>query len=608
MNEYRSFFEQALEFAPNGLLFLDTSGRIQSVNRAVESLFGWSREELLGRPVETLLPTRYRAQHEGHRAAFHTNGYIQAANGRDLWGLRKDGIEIPVQVYVNRIQNESGQITLCTITDIAERVRYEQQLEEAKRTAEAANRAKSDFLARMSHEIRTPMNLIMGMNALLLESELDEKQHEYVEISYRNVRRLLRLINGILDLSKVEAGKVTLDAKPFDVRTVVEECAATIAASVEKKGLHLRLALGADVWPYWVGDAERLQQVLLNLIGNAVKFTEQGEIEVGLRPAIDGNGRSGLRFEVTDTGCGVPSGKAAEIFEAFQQADGSMNRSYEGTGLGLAIARSLVELMGGAIWLEPRSSPGSRFVFTAFLPRATSYQVRSRPASPKSVRLKLERARILVVDDNEENAILVRAYLESLPLELDFAHNGAEAVAKRQATPYDLILMDVQMPVMDGYTATRTIRAWEAEVEAARVPVVALTAHALNEARAEAIRAGCDGYLAKPVERHELLQAIQQFALHPPAGTPPPASIETRRPEYLRNRRLDLDKLRAALAAGDFEGIRVIGHNSKGTGAGYGFPAISTAGAALEQAARAADLAAVTDSVAEFERCVNSAS
>jgi PAS domain S-box-containing protein len=434
----------ALESAPNGLLVLEADGRIRSVNGAVEKLFGYSRNELVGRTVETLLPERFRARHLSHRETFNATEAMTAMAGRDLSGLRKDGVEIPLQVYLNRIESDTGKLILCTILDIAERVGHERQLRLAKQAAESANRAKSDFLARMSHEIRTPMNLIMGMNALLLESPLDEKQRQHVEISYRNVRRLLRLINGILDLAKVEAGKLTLEAAPFDITELLEDCAATLASHIKQKGLQFEWSVDPLVWPYWTGDAERLQQVLVNLIGNAVKFTAQGKIEVRIHiengmengtasgtetgtqynaepradshaehgaasdaeggdpqsrmayevalrnhsraqqsnaPQSSGRRRTGLRFEVTDTGCGVPPDKAAMIFEAFQQAEGAMDRPYEGTGLGLAIAKTLVEMMSGRIWVEPRTGPGSKFVFTAFFPQATQAEVLARRAT-----------------------------------------------------------------------------------------------------------------------------------------------------------------------------------------------------------------------------------
>ena len=601
----------AVESSPNGLLMLNSAGHIRLANTAVEELFGYSRQELLGQPVELLLPERFRARHREHRHSFNSNDAMNAMAGRDLRGLRKDGREIPLQVSLNTIETPAGRLTVCNIIDIAERLRYQAQLELAKQAAESANRAKSDFLARMSHEIRTPMNLIMGMNALLLESELTSRQREYVEISYRNVRRLLRLINGILDLSKVEANKLTLEAVPFNLKEVLAECAATIGAAIEQKGLRFDLQVDPAVWPYWLGDPERLQQVLLNLIGNAVKFTARGGIDVSVRPTLDSSGAEGVMFEVSDTGCGIPPEKAGMIFEAFQQAEGEMNRTYEGTGLGLAIAKTIVELMAGRIWVAPKEGPGSKIAFTVFFPRISEEKIARRTA--EHVKAKAQQqlrpgTRVLVAEDNPENVVLLQAYLHGLPLSLDFASNGVEAFEKRRQNEFDLILMDIQMPVMDGYVATREIRTWERQHQRARVPIVALTAHALSGAAQESKDAGCDGHVSKPVEKQDLVDAIARFAAASrPASAPPPAApsgIEALRPRFLANRKGELVKLREALAARDFNTIRIIGHNCKGIGKGYGYPEISELGAAIETAARACDTDATAESLASFERCV----
>ena len=607
----REMLMLAVESAPNGLLMLNDEGQIRSVNRAVEKLFGYTRNELAGRAVETLLPERFRGGHLIHREAFIASRSLKAMAGRDLLGLRKDGVEIPVQVYLNRIETDTGELILCTVVDIAERVRHEQQLQLAKHAAESANRAKSDFLARMSHEIRTPMNLIMGMNALLLESPLNDKQREYLEISHRNVRRLLRLINGILDLSKVEAGKLVFEAAPFDLKEVVEGCAATISSAIEQKGLQFEILLDPDVWRYWIGDAECLQQVLLNLIGNSVKFTTYGKIAVRVRSESGDHARRGLRFEVADTGCGVPPDKVAVIFEAFQQAQGSMDRSYEGTGLGLAIARTLVEKMSGRIWVDERTGPGSKFVFTAYFPMGTEKAVRERmlvDSSAPVARAVEAGTRILLVEDNPENLILLRACLENMSLALDFASNGLEALEKRRNGSYDLVLMDIQMPVMDGYTATREIRAWERVRRVPRIPIVALTANALVGASTDSLEAGCDGHITKPVERNDLVAAIARFAKRPIRQSEAiPEPIAARRPAFLANRQRDLATMREALSAGDFLVIQAIGHNCKGIGMGYGFPDITNLGSAIEKAAKTLDADELQESIREFERHVQAA-
>ena len=400
---------------------------------------------------------------------------------------------------------------------------HQKQLEAATQAAQAANRAKSDFLAQMSHEIRTPMNLIMGMNALLLESPLNDRQRQHIEISYRNVRRLLRLINGILDLSKVEAGELVFHDAPFDLGEHLSECVATISDAIERAGLELETSISENTWRYWSGDAERLQQVLLNVVGNSIKFTETGKVTVTVGPETSSNGQPGLRFEVTDSGCGVPKDKSALIFEPFRQVEETLRRTREGTGLGLSIAKTLVERMGGRIWLEETPEPGAKFVFTVFLKRSTRESAGSGgfSAGTRDMPTGLKQGqRILLVEDNPENVVLMQAYLENLSISLDFASNGVEAVEKRLQNSYDLVLMDIQMPVMDGYTATQQIRLWERENGVPRVPIVALTAHAFSGALAQSLDAGCDGHLTKPVERMDLLENIAHFAT---SGAAPPA-------------------------------------------------------------------------------------
>jgi PAS domain S-box-containing protein len=601
----------AVESSPNGLLMLNDRGEIQTANAAVEKLFGYTRQELLGHPVEILLPQRLRQRHVAHRREFAEKDSTGAMAGRDLVGLRKDGEEIPLQVHVNTIEAPTGKLILATVVDIAERKLYQEQMEMAKHAAESANQAKSDFLARMSHEIRTPMNLIMGMNALLLDSVLDAKQRKHVEISYRNVRRLLRLINGILDLSKVEAGKLTLDMVPFSLQEALEESSATLAAAIEDKGLRLSWHVDPSLWPYRMGDPERLQQVLLNLLGNAVKFTAAGSIHVKVTPAESQPFKDSVRFEVSDTGCGIPRDKQELIFDAFQQVEGSMSRTYEGTGLGLSIAKTLVEMMGGKIWVEPKEGPGTTFVFTVALPRATRNSVMKRGEesnrATKSRHLKTG-TRLLIVEDNEENLFLLQSYLEGQPVTIETAANGLEGVNKRKQGHFDLILMDIQMPVMDGHTATREIRKWEAATGTSAARIVALTAHALTGAAAQCKEAGCDGYLTKPVQRRDLLQTIARFAAnHESIGEKTeykpaiPSGILALRPNYLANRRKDLGTMREALEREDFAVIQRIAHDCKGTGIGYGFPEVTALGKSLEQAAIQRDRSEVADQLGDLE-------
>jgi CheY-like chemotaxis protein/HPt (histidine-containing phosphotransfer) domain-containing protein len=339
----------------------------------------------------------------------------------------------------------------------------------------------------------------------------------------------------------------------------------------------------------------------------------------------------GLRFEVEDTGCGVPTDKAAILFEPFQQAAEYMNRPQEGSGLGLAIARTLVERMGGKIWFAEKSPPGAKVIFTIFLPRANQPAIPGplADAVPQQPPDRFSGARVLLVEDNPDNVILMQAYLENCSLSLHLAANGLQAVEKRQCHDYDLVLMDIQLPIMDGYAATRAIREWEHSRGLQRVPILALTAHAFNGAAADSLQAGCDGHLTKPVERNELFEAMakvmhpRQSARQAPGVVPQPVpadlsaadrsdadlseAIRAQQPVFLSRRRADILKLREAIAVSDFATMQKIGHNCKGTGTGYGFPEISRLGLALEQAAKACDITLLATFVDRFERSVEAA-
>jgi PAS domain S-box-containing protein len=657
LEQQRVMFKLVLDSMGEGLIAADLQGRFLLWNDAAKELMGreaanvpseqWTPyyqvylpdginpypadclplvRALRGESVESELIVRRPGEAEGVFLE------VAARPMRDTLGALCGGVAVLRDVTTRkRVDAELAERSDQLVHQAEELLLSQRNLQQAKQAAEAANQAKGEFLARMSHEIRTPMNLIMGMNALLLKSSLDEKQRQHVEISFRNIKRLLRLINGILDLSKVEAGMLTLAAIPFDLNEVLEESALTIASAIEQKGLSFEMSIDEDVSRHWIGDPERLQQVLLNLIGNSIKFTAEGGIKVKVRSEAGKQGETGLRFEVTDTGCGVPTDKASLVFEVFQQVEGAMNRPYEGTGLGLSIAKTLVELMSGEIWVEQNAGPGAKFVFTAFLPEGTGSDGVGGAAVPSSNSAPVLEAgtRVLLVEDNRENVILMRAYLEGRPLKLHIASNGQEAVEERQQRVYDVVLMDIQMPVMDGLTATRAIRAWEQEHNLPRVPIVALTAHALNGASAASLEAGCDGHMTKPLEQDELVETIAKFAsarfdgakvantklasaqvakqtaAEPAAAPKPmPTPIAAMRPAFLSNRQGDLTKMREALEALDFATIQKIGHNCKGIGAGYGFPEMSVVGANVETAARTLDAVEVKKSIVEFESCL----
>ncbi|MBF0587918.1 MAG: response regulator [Magnetococcales bacterium] len=398
-------------------------------------------------------------------------------------------------------------------------------LSAAKQAAERANRAKSAFLAHMSHEIRTPLNAILGMGELLKEGALNDAQQWCVQTLNRSGESLLALINDILDLSKIEAGKLTLESTTFDLRQLVDDAVDPFVFTALEKKIELNRHVDEEV-PQWVrGDAVRLQQVLINLLGNALKFTRQGQVSMTVTQRDDGQ----ISMAVSDTGPGVSTVQREEIFRPFTQADPSITRDHGGTGLGLTISRRLADVMGGTIGLESQFGKGSTFTVTLPLPEVHAPQKVVHSSRQQDVQVQTGIAdhtpsekpqkgsdhvspkRILVVDDSEDNRRLVEAFLKREPYQLVMAVNGAEAVAAFIEQRFDLVLMDIQMPVMDGYDATRRIRKWESKRGMPSTPILALTAHAIDEESEQIMAVGCDLHLTKPIRKQRLLNSLRRY-------------------------------------------------------------------------------------------------
>jgi two-component system, sensor histidine kinase and response regulator len=637
----RSIIDSSLDM----IIVVDERRRILEFNPAAQHAFGYRSEEVLGRSINLLYADQRFGEH------IYTIARQQGRYVHEVVNRRKDGMEFDSLLSASVLCDGAGDIlgVMSVFRDITDQKRAVAELRKAKEEAEAANQAKTEFLATMSHEIRTPMNAIIGMADLLWETPLMPEQQEYVGICRRASLSLLTLLNDILDLSKVEAGYVELEQIEFDLREVIDKTSEMMALRAHEKDLELGCSVAPDVAVDFIGDPNRLKQVLLNLIGNAIKFTDKGEVVLRVIQDPDPKQLGALRFMVSDTGIGIPAEKLDGVFERFVQADSSTTRKYGGTGLGLTISKRLVELMGGQLRVESIEGKGSTFSFTAsFTPVAHPQPVHStldltgvktlvaddnetnrlilnealsswgalitevsdgesallalqkdhatepyrlvlldcrmpdlsgfevvqkcmemstldgttvivltsdsrsadiaksyklglggylvkpirRSDLHKAISIAMNRPnglgstvaaervlpreetslKILLVEDSSDNALLIRSYLKKELCEIDHAENGQAAFERFQGGHYQLVLMDMHMPVMDGYTATQHIRQWERRYGQQPIPILALTAFGMKEEEQKSLNAGCTAHLVKPIRKATLLAAIAQYA------------------------------------------------------------------------------------------------
>ena len=496
--------------AVDGIITVDEHGVIESVNPAISRIFGYEAGELIGQYAGMLMSDPLRVQFNHFLREYTQTGRSKIIGaGREIeGGRRKDGTVFPVYLGVSEVRLGEKTMFTSILRDITERKLIEQELKRARDAAMESSRLKSEFLSNMSHEIRTPMNAIIGMTDLLLDTELSAEQRDYAETVKAGAATLLSIINDIFDFSKIDAGKLTVDSIDLDPAAEVQGVLDLLAEQAHAKSLKLELVIPADIPRALEGDAGKIRQVLTNLVGNAVKFTEQGEVSVRLQKQTETDTQVVLYFGVADTGIGIGEEDRNKLFQPFSQVDGSSTRKYGGAGLGLAICQRLVEAMQGAIGCESEPGKGSLFWFTVPLRKkpddstasipATSAPPQASPAQEPQTPLRL-----LIAEDNSINQKIALRLLDKLGYAADAVSNGKEACEAVRRAAYDIIFMDVQMPEMDGHEATREIRRLTANGQR-RPIIIAMTAHAAEADRQQCLEAGMDDYLCKPIRLEDL--------------------------------------------------------------------------------------------------------
>lgn len=497
--------EGILTIADEAIIATDGSQRIILFNQGAEHIFGYSAQEAIGERLDILLPARLRRIHGEHVHAFAATRRAARRMGErgEILGMRKDGTEFPAEASISKLSGDGEPVFTVILRDITERKRRDEEWRQAKEVAEEAAYAKSMFLANMSHEIRTPLNAVIGMTSLLLETPITPEQKEYAETIRASGEALLTIINHILDYSKIELGKLQLEWQPVDLRRCIEDALDVVAPAAIERDLDLAYLMGDDVPAFVMTDVTRLRQILVNLLSNATKFTDRGEVTVSVDAAELPSGNYEVHFAVRDTGIGIPADRQAQLFQSFSQVDVSTTRKYGGSGLGLAISKRLVEMMGGGIWLESRIGVGSTFHFTIEAQKAGPGLARSYLQDRSSA---LTGKRILIVDDNTTNRrILVKQCLLWGMLPSAFA-SGAEALDLiRHGHAFDAAFLDMNMPEMDGMMLASQIRQLR-DVES--LPLIMLTSM-MQRPRAGALEAvGVAAFLSKPIKASQLFDVL----------------------------------------------------------------------------------------------------
>tara|TARA_R110002124_G_scaffold250140_1_gene415182 strand:- start:234 stop:2282 length:2049 start_codon:yes stop_codon:yes gene_type:complete len=498
----------------DAIIVADQDSKIISFNNGAEKIFGYAENEVVGQAIEILIPENLRALHKRHVAGFlgSERDSLMMAGRSEIEGLRRDGRKFPAAASVTRLPLGSGTLVCVILRDISESVARQNDLRDLKDQAVAASQAKSRFLATMSHEIRSPLHGVLGMIQLLKLGATTERQKQQIAVAEQSGTLLLDLINDAIDLSKVEAGFLELKPEPFDLRQLLEGVVSGYRSAAAGKAIGLHLQIDTACAEMVIGDPLRLRQVLTNLIGNAVKFTEQGRVEVQVRP--DGEDR--IHFMVSDTGIGLSPEDSELIFNRFLQADPSIERKFGGSGLGLSIVRELVALMSGELGLDSDVGVGSNFwVSIPLVAQDTAVQHRpGRQLADPVVRIGVGKV-ALVVDDLEANRLVCASMLETLGFEAILCGSGTEALKLLRKHPIDLVFLDLHMPLMAGTRCVREIRREQAAWS--EVPIVILTADTTGNELDAALAAGAGAYCFKPFNLSELAQASQQLIAASPS-------------------------------------------------------------------------------------------
>jgi PAS domain S-box-containing protein len=524
----------------DGVITIDEFGVMESVNQAACAIFGYRLKEMLGQNVSLLMPEPDHGQHDGYLNRYRTTGEARLIGlTREVLGRRKDGSTFPMTLSISRMQRDGRNTFIGCVRDISQQSNLAEELDrhrnhlealiavrtteltEARRQADAANQAKSIFVAHMSHEIRTPMNAILGFTHLLQKTDCTQQQRDGLAKIERAGQHMMAVINDVLDYTKVVADRLVLEKTDFHLPTLLADVISLVGTTARDKGLEIHLQ-PCSVTPWLRGDPTRLRQALLNYVANAVKFTEIGSVDIGVT-CVEESPQSDsllLRFEVRDTGIGIASDRLERLFKPFEQANASTTRQYGGSGLGLAITGRLAKLMDGDAGLQSEAAVGSTFWFTARLERGNPVESGASASSVAQakaediLRQHYHHMRVLVVDDDMFNREIALELLQSAGLRGTLATDGFDAVAQASTQHFDVVLMDVQMPIMNGLDATRRIRllpGWET------TPILALTANAFAQDRQDCLESGMNDFVAKPIDPPQLYATVLHWLSLNPA-------------------------------------------------------------------------------------------